>query len=83
MTLRLSLLSVACLLLVAPAQAQQAYPSAAAAADALVAALEVRDTQPGQVSVVLGDDWEEYVPRDDIERKDVDTFIASTSAGMR
>jgi len=76
MTLRLSLLSVACLLLVAPAQAQQPYPSAAAAADALVAALQVRDTQPGQVSVVLGDDWEDYVPRDDIERKDVDTFIS-------
>ncbi|WP_421567247.1 DUF2950 domain-containing protein [Stenotrophomonas sp. PD6] len=76
MSVRLSALTVACLLLAAPAWAQQAYPSAAAAADALVTALQARDQHPEQVSVVLGADWQDYVPRDDIERKDVDTFIS-------
>jgi hypothetical protein len=76
MNVRLSALTLACLLVAVPAAAQQAYPSADAAADALVAALEARDTRPDQVAVVLGADWQDYVPRGSIERKDVDSFIS-------
>lgn len=74
--IRRTVLSLACTLLLAlPASAQQVYPSAAEAADALVAALEVRDQRPEQIATVLGADWEDYVPRDSIGRTDVDTFI--------
>lgn len=77
MIVRLSVLTLACALLLVPAaHAQQAYPTADAAADALVAALEVRDQNPAQLATVLGADWEQYVPRNSVERKDVDAFIA-------
>ncbi|MGY8562815.1 DUF2950 domain-containing protein [Paracidovorax citrulli] len=76
MTLRHSALTLACTLLLAmPARAQQAYPTAAAAADALVAALEARDQAPQHLATVLGADWEQYVPRNSVEREDVEAFI--------
>lgn len=76
MSVRVSVLTLACTLLLAtPVGAQQAYPTASAAVDALVTALEARDQHPEQLAAVLGADWEDYVPRGSIERKDVDAFI--------
>lgn len=77
MRLRIPVLTLACAsLLAGMAQAQQAYPTPAAAADALVSALEARDKDPQQLATVLGADWERYIPRDSIERKDVDAFVS-------
>jgi hypothetical protein len=73
---RIPALTLACAWLLAPsAGAQQAYPTPAAAADALVAALEARDKDPQRLATVLGADWELYVPRDSVEREDVDAFV--------
>lgn len=73
---RISVLTLACgLLFGGAAQAQQAYPSTDAAASALVAALEARDSDPRQLATVLGAGWEQYIPRDSVERKDVDAFV--------
>lgn len=81
MIVRFSVLTLACTALLAlPAAAQQTYPTPAAAADALIAALKVRDQQPEQVATVLGADWELYVPRNSIDRQDVDAFVAAYQA---
>ncbi len=70
-----TLILASTLVLSVPATAQQLYPTPAAAADALVTALEGRDTDATPLSTVLGADWELYVPRDSVEREDVDAFI--------
>jgi len=67
-------LALLALLSVAPAFAQQAYPTAEAAADAFVAAVEKQD-QPA-LQKVLGANWRDYIPMEGIDREDVDAFLA-------
>ena len=51
------------------------YPSAEAAATALVQAIQAHDHM--EVAKVLGPDWKTYVPTDDLDREDVYTFLAA------
>ena len=51
------------------------YPSADAAATALVSAVEANDDPA--LAKVLGADWRDYIPTGDIDREDVDAFLAS------
>ncbi|MBB1519394.1 DUF2950 domain-containing protein [Aquipseudomonas guryensis] len=57
------------------AQAQQAYPTADAAAAALVAALGSDKADAERLAALLGSDWQSYIPTDDLEREDVDAFL--------
>ena len=71
------LLPLLCLSLCAlPAQAQQAYPTPKAAADALVAALGTERADPAALATVFGPDWGRYIPLDNVDRKDTDAFLA-------
>lgn len=77
MTANLRCLSLLCLALFAlPAAAQQSFPTPDAAGEALVAALGTKQADPARLSAVLGPQWEQYIPRDSIEREDVDAFLA-------
>jgi len=65
------------LLLLAPlAQAQEHYPTAAAAAEALVTALGSEKADAERLAALLGEDWQTYIPTDNLERVDVDAFLA-------
>jgi len=57
-------------------RAQQAYPTPAAAVEALIVALGSEKGDPVRLAALLGDDWQSYIPTDNIERKDVDAFLA-------
>ncbi|MWV13032.1 DUF2950 family protein [Pseudomonas sp. R-28-1W-6] len=58
------------------AQAQQAYPTPDAAAEALVAALGSEKGDAERLAALLGADWQVYIPSGDIVREDVDAFLA-------
>ncbi|CAD5378971.1 conserved exported hypothetical protein [Pseudomonas sp. OF001] len=58
------------------ARAQQAFATPTAAVDALIAALGTEHADPQRMAALLGDDWQTFIPTDDIERKDVDAFLA-------
>lgn len=58
------------------AHAQQAFATPTAAVDALIAALGTERADAQRMSALLGADWQTWVPTDDIERKDVDAFLA-------
>ncbi|MNF32603.1 hypothetical protein D3C85_258100 [compost metagenome] len=58
------------------ARAQQAFATPTVAVDALIAALGTEHADPQRMAALLGDDWQTYIPTDDIERKDVDAFLA-------
>lgn len=62
--------------------AQQAtYPSADEAANALVQAIRTHD-QPA-LAKVLGNNWKDYVPTEDIDKDDVDLFLKRYDEGHR
>jgi hypothetical protein len=65
----------------APVFAQSAYPTAEAAADAFVAAVEKRD-QPA-LQKVLGAQWREYIPTEGVDQEDVDAFLAQWKQSHR
>jgi hypothetical protein len=68
---------LAALLLLSPlAFAQQGYPSADAAADALVAALRDKTPDEARLAALLGAGWRKYVPIDSVGRENVDAFLA-------
>ncbi len=56
-----------------PVAAQQAYPTADAAATALVDAIAKND-HPA-LRIVLGDDWKNFIPTENIEDEDIDAFL--------
>lgn len=58
------------------ARAQQAFANPDSAAEALIVALGREKGDPVRLAALLGDDWQTYIPTDDIERKDVDAFLA-------
>ena len=57
-----------------PTLAQQAYPTAEAAADALVDAVARSD--PDALRTVLGADWKRYIPTEGVDQEDVYRFLA-------
>ena len=63
-------------LLTLDVRAQQAYPTPAAAVEALIGALGTEKGDPVRLAALLGDDWQTWIPTNDIERKDVDAFLA-------
>lgn len=63
-------------LLTLEARAQQAFATPTAAVDALIAALGTERADPQRMATLLGADWQTFIPTADIERKDVDAFLA-------
>ncbi|MEL7935605.1 DUF2950 domain-containing protein [Pseudomonas delhiensis] len=72
---RIALLSLLPLL-VPLAQAQQMFKTPDEAAAAFVAALGTQHADAGRLAALLGDDWRTYIPARNIERKNVDAFLA-------
>lgn len=75
-----TLLSVAALIAVAAilpgsAAAQKAFSNPEAAAETLVAAVEKNDAQA--LRGILGENWKRFIPTDDVDREDVDAFLAA------
>jgi len=75
------LLATAWLLWAAPAPvalaspvAEASYPTAQAAADALVHALKAHDE--AELATVFGSDWRQVIPLEGVERQDVDSFVS-------
>ncbi|MBM7060318.1 DUF2950 domain-containing protein [Pseudomonas sp. UL073] len=58
------------------AQAQQAFATPEAAAEAFVAALGSEKADEAALGKLLGTDWRSYIPTEGVERKDVDAFLA-------
>ncbi len=59
----------------APAMAQEAFPTPDAAAEALVAALGDEKADPERLRTLLGADWNTFIPTDNVNRSDVDYFL--------
>jgi len=53
----------------------QSFPTAEAAAQALVDALGSQRADPAKLSALFGADWHDYVPPEGIDRSDVDAFL--------
>ena len=68
-------------LCLSPVFAQSAYPTADAAADAFVAAVEQRDQ--AALQKVLGAQWRDYIPLEGVEREDVDAFLTQWKRSHR
>ncbi|MFG0379497.1 DUF2950 domain-containing protein [Pseudomonas sp. zbq_18] len=58
------------------AQAQQLFSSPQSAAEALIDALGADKADATKLEQLLGADWQQYIPTDAIERKDVEAFLA-------
>ncbi|WP_327439273.1 DUF2950 domain-containing protein [Pseudomonas donghuensis] len=56
--------------------AQKHFPNPEAAGEALVQALGSEKADSQQLANLLGNDWKSYVPTKNIDRKDVDAFLA-------
>lgn len=63
-------------LLAQATQAQQAFPTADAAAAELIEALGTERSDPDKLIALLGADWNLYIPTKGIDREDVDAFLA-------
>lgn len=57
------------------ATAQQAFPTPEKAAAAFVEALGVEQADQARLTQLLGDDWRTYIPREGVQRSDVDAFV--------
>jgi hypothetical protein len=57
------------------------FPSADAAATALVTAIETQDD--AELAKILGSEWRVYIPRGDIDPEDVETFLAAYKEGHK
>jgi hypothetical protein len=57
------------------AMAQQAFPTPEKAAQAFVEALGTEHADQARLTELLGDDWRSYIPREGVQRSDVDAFI--------
>ncbi|WP_271411406.1 DUF2950 domain-containing protein [Pseudomonas sp. Q1-7] len=58
------------------AGANERFKTPDAAAEAFVAALGTDEADAERLAALLGDDWQDYIPTQGIERKDVDAFIS-------
>ncbi|MGH8389473.1 MAG: DUF2950 domain-containing protein [Pseudomonas sp.] len=57
------------------ALAQEAFPTPEKAAQALVEALGTEHADQERLTKLLGDDWRTYIPREGVQRSDVDAFL--------
>ncbi|CAI8717013.1 DUF2950 domain-containing protein [Pseudomonas sp. IT-P74] len=57
------------------ATAQQAFPTPEKAAEAFVEALGTEHADQARLTELLGNDWHIYIPREGVQRKDVDAFL--------
>lgn len=64
-----------------PVAAQQAFPTADAAAAALVDAIARKDEAAKRL--VLGNDWRKFIPTENIKDKDVDAFLEGWAASHK
>lgn len=64
-----------------PVQAQHAYPSAEAAADAFVDAVASNDTD--ELNTILGANWRRFVPTQEIDRDDINDFLGAWARSHR
>ena len=58
------------------AQAQQAYPTQEAAAEAFVTALGTGKADEQKLAALLGKDWRDYIPTAGVDRDDVEAFLS-------
>lgn len=70
-----------CVAVPAGALAQQVYPDAAAAAEALVTTLRNDDAKA--LGTVLGANWKKFIPTDDADREDALHFLAQWDKSHR
>src|SRR5690606_8444196 len=57
------------------ATAQQAFPTPEQAAHAVVAALGTERADQARLTELLGEEWRSFIPRQGVQRKDVDAFL--------
>jgi hypothetical protein len=57
------------------AMAQQAFPTPEKAAEAFVEALGTEHADQARLTELLGEDWRSYIPREGVQRSDVDAFL--------
>ncbi|MVV49331.1 DUF2950 domain-containing protein [Pseudomonas sp. PB120] len=55
--------------------AQQAFPTPEKAAEAFVEALGTEHADQARLAELLGDDWRSFIPREGVQRSDVDAFL--------
>lgn len=77
----IALAAITVLALGAPAHAQQAFPSADAAADALIEGIASSDGDA--LKRVLGADWKRFIPTADVDQDDVYAFLAAAAKSKR
>lgn len=76
-----TMLAVLALLPVAPVFAQDAFPTAEAAAEAFTAAVQNNDE--AAMKKVLGATWRDYIPTGGIDREDVEAFLVLWKSSHR
>jgi len=57
------------------AAAQQAFPTPEKAVEPFVEALGTEHADQARLAQLLGDDWRTYIPREGVQRSDVDAFL--------
>ncbi|MGE8064491.1 DUF2950 domain-containing protein [Pseudomonas sp. NPDC089569] len=57
------------------ATAQEAFPTPEKAAEAFVEALGTEHADQARLTELLGEDWRTYIPREGVQRSDVDAFL--------
>lgn len=57
------------------ATAQQSFATPEKAAEAFVEALGTEHADQGRLTELLGDQWHSYIPREGVQRSDVDAFL--------
>lgn len=75
------LCAAAAALMADAAAAQRAYATPETAADAFTDALKRNDHE--LMRTVLGGDWKNFIPTDDVDRQDIDKFIAAWEQSHR
>lgn len=75
------LMAASVLLTPFPAAAQQAYPSAEVAAQTFTDTIMSNDM--AHLRTVLGKDWERFIPTQDIDRDDINAFLAAWAESHR
>jgi len=63
------------------AAAQEAFPTPEKAVESFVQALGVEHADEARLTQLLGEDWRTYIPREGVQRSDVDAFLEQYKAG--